>query len=54
MPNLDVDTRDAALMTPLMWAAFHGKLENIRILKDYGAGKMCSVLLTITALWIAE
>lgn len=30
--------RDAASMTPLMWAAFHGKPENIRMLKEYGAG----------------
>ena len=52
MPNLDVNVRDAALMTPLMWAAFHGKPENIRVLTEYGAGKyMLLTLYTQSAHW---
>lgn len=32
VPGLDVDIRDGASMTSLMWAAFHGRTEQVRTL----------------------
>ena len=38
VPDLDVNAADASLMTPLMWSAFHCKVENIKLLRESGAG----------------
>ena len=37
VPGLNVNIRDGAMMTPLMWAAFHGRPEHVRLLKEKGA-----------------
>lgn len=37
VPGLDVNIRDGALMTALMWAAFHGRTEQVRTLIEKGA-----------------
>lgn len=37
MTGLDINVRDGALMTPLMWAAFHGRSEHVRVLIEKGA-----------------
>ena len=38
VPGLDANFRDGAMMTPLMWSAFHGKPEHIEKLTERGAG----------------
>lgn len=40
VPSLDANIRDGAMMTPLMWAAFHVKPEHIEKLKQRGAGML--------------
>lgn len=37
VPGLNVDSRDGAMMTALMWAAFHGKPSHIKLLLEKGA-----------------
>lgn len=37
VPGLDVDIRDGAVMTALMWAAFHSRIEQVRVLIGKGA-----------------
>ena len=37
MTGLDIDIRDGALMTPLMWAAYHCRPEHVRTLLERGA-----------------
>ena len=37
VPGLDVDIRDGASMTALMWAAFNGRTEQVRALLEKGA-----------------
>lgn len=32
-----MNIRDGALMTPLMWAAFHGRTDHVRLLLEKGA-----------------
>ena len=38
VPGLDGNFRDGAMMTPLMWSAFHGEPEHIEKLMERGAG----------------
>ena len=45
VPTFDVNVRDGAMMTSLMWAAFHGKPEHIEKLTERGAGKEYSEVL---------
>lgn len=35
--GIDVNVRDSSMMTPLMWAAFHAKPEQVKVLKENGA-----------------
>lgn len=37
VPGLNVNIRDGAMMTALMWAAFHGKPNHIKMLLEKGA-----------------
>ena len=37
VPGLDINIRDGAHMTALMWAAFHGRTEQLRVLLEKGA-----------------
>ena len=37
VPGLGIDVRDGAFMTALMWAAFHGRTEQVRVLIAKGA-----------------
>jgi len=37
MTDLDVNIRDGALMTPLMWASYHCRPEHVRTLLERGA-----------------
>lgn len=37
VPRLEVDIRDGAMMTALMWASFHGRTEQVRVLIEKGA-----------------
>lgn len=37
VPGLDINIRDGALMTALMWAAFHSRVEQLRVLLEKGA-----------------
>ena len=42
--GLDVNVRDSSMMTPLMWAAFHARPEQIKVLKENGAGQYTVVM----------
>ena len=35
-----MDIRDSSMMTPMMWAAFHAKPEQVKVLKENGAGQL--------------
>ena len=35
-----MNVRDSSMMTPLMWAAFHARPEQVKVLKENGAGQL--------------
>lgn len=50
----DPNSADPAGVTPLMLAAYNGKLENVRLLLDHGADPRCTDYYSHTALQIAQ
>lgn len=49
VPGLNINVQDGAMMTALMWAAFHGKPNHIKVLLEKGADPAISDVDGMTA-----